>query len=94
MLPSAETNISAFGAKVSKGTKTRVQLCYHTIDEYRKLSKDKKRELDEWRKATGQGKYSKENKEKKSEKNNRRVKFSNDKAFAAAVKKAENIMNS
>ena len=71
-------NISAFGSKQGKGAKTGVQLWYHKNEEYQKLSHEQRKELDEWRRSTNQGKYSKDKKAKTEQK---KV------AFAAAVEK-------
>ena len=71
-------NISSFGTKQGKGRSTGVQLRYHTSEEYQKLSHDQRKELDDWRKTTNTGKYSKNKKPKTKQK---KV------AFAAAVEK-------
>jgi hypothetical protein len=50
-----EVNVSAFGAKKGIGT-SGVHLRYHSITEYKKLSREEKEELREWRKNNGKGK--------------------------------------
>ena len=74
--------VGAFGGKVGKGSKTGVQLRYHTKKEYSTLSQEEKEELSEWRISTGQKKPkdSGANTKKKTSK-------SGNKAIAAAVEK-------
>jgi hypothetical protein len=77
-----EADVSAFGAKKGTG-KTGVHLRYHNIDEYKKLSKDQKDELREWRSKSGHGKGRGEKDSKKKP----RVAFDREKAIASAVTK-------
>lgn len=80
--PPAAT-VAAFGGKVGKGPKTGVQLRYHTKAEYSKLSKDERTELHEWREQSGQKRKPKSMPNSPSKK----VRFSSDRAIAAAVEK-------
>jgi len=75
-----DLEISAFGAKKGIG-KTGVHLRYHNGDDYKKLSKDQKDELREWRTKTGQGKGKSDSNAKKKQ----RVAFETEKAIASAV---------
>ena len=59
---------------------TGVHLRYHKPEEYAKLSKAQRKELDEWRRETKQGRYG--NEKKRAAKNAK-----DDKAIAAAVEK-------
>jgi hypothetical protein len=52
----ADGNISSFGAKSGRGSKTGVHLRYHKHSEYQKLNEDEQAELREWRATTGGGK--------------------------------------
>ena len=78
-----EIQISAFGAKKGIG-KTGVHLRYYNSDEYKKLSKEEKDELRDWRKTPqgkGKGRGDKTNTNKKN------VSFDTEKAIASAVTK-------
>jgi hypothetical protein len=77
-----EVEVSAFGSKKGIG-KSGVHLRYHNSDDYKKLSKDQKDELREWRAKTGQGK----GKGDKHEPKRKRVAFDSEKAIASAVTK-------
>jgi hypothetical protein len=78
---SEDAEISSFGAKSGKGSKTGVQLRYHKGPEYSRLSNEEKDELREWRNTQTDGKNSKKRgKGKQGHK-------STDKAIAAAVEK-------
>jgi hypothetical protein len=73
------SNISAFGTKHGKGPKTRVQLRYHKVPEYKRLSNPVKEELREWRESQGQ--------KSKGGRPNHQPKKQNQQAIAAAVEK-------
>jgi hypothetical protein len=78
----AETgaNVSAFGAKKGIGS-SGVHLRYHSPDEYKKLSKEEKDDLRQWRKTTGStGKGGKESKSSPKQ-------YNPEKAIASAVEK-------
>ena len=49
--PTTEANVAAFGDKSGKGSKTGVDLRYHTKEEYKTLTTAQKSELWEWRKS-------------------------------------------
>ena len=74
-----EANISAFGTKKGIGS-SGVHLRYHSPDDYKKLSKEEKDDLREWRKTTGStGKGGKDKKKPK--------RYDSEKAIASAVEK-------
>ena len=49
--PTTEANAAAFGDKSGKGSKTGVDLRYHTKEEYKTLTAAQKSELWQWRKS-------------------------------------------
>ena len=53
--PTTEANVAAFGDKSGKGSKTGVDLRYHTKEEYKTLTAAQKSELWEWRKSDQKG---------------------------------------
>jgi hypothetical protein len=76
-----EAEVSSFGTKSGKGSKTGVHLRYHKGPEYNRLSEEEKDELREWRKTQkSDSKNSKKQRGKPTYK-------STDKAIAAAVEK-------
>ena len=78
-------NVSAFGGKKGIG-KSGVHLRYHSPDEYKKLSVDKKDELREWRAKTGGGKSNPSH----SSDARKKLKLEKEKAIASAVTKQVN----
>ena len=78
-------NVSAFGGKKGIG-KSGVHLRYHSPDEYKKLSVDKKDELREWRAKTGGGKSNTSH----SSDARKKLKLEKEKAIASAVTKQVN----
>jgi hypothetical protein len=74
-----DSNVSSFGTKSGRGSKTGVHLRYHKHSEYQKLSEDKQSELREWRYTQGtQG-------GRRKEKPTKKVKY-DEKSIAAVVK--------
>ncbi len=78
-------NVSAFGGKKGIG-KSGVHLRYHSPDEYKKLSVDKKDKLREWRAKTGGGKSNPNH----SIDARKKLKLDKEKAIASAVPKQVN----
>jgi hypothetical protein len=80
-----EVEVAAFGAK--KGiSKTGVHPQYHHYYNYKKLSKDQKDELHEWRTRTGQGKGKGKGKSGKPDAR-KKPRYDTEKAIASAITK-------
>jgi hypothetical protein len=76
-----EGNISSFGVKSGRGSKTGVHLRYHKHSEYMKLSEDEEPKLREWRATKGSG-----NGKNQKEKSGKKVRY-DEKSIAAVVER-------
>lgn len=77
-------DVAAFGSKAGIG-KTGVHFRFYTFEEYKKLSKDQKNELREWRKANPD--EIKKNPTKKAKADKMPTHFKTDKQIVAAIAK-------